>query len=178
MYEDIVHFKPLKANTAQINHLRLAIPRVIESFSSPPNAGTYKLYAQGVLGSQNDIKALQEQWRNPETQNIFEHTKKSLSANADLSASASIPSHGWTEREKKERESKKSNGSESTDEGSTFLSDEEIALVVADFQKTYPNIKLDLQDENHTISVCCVGRLRFALTDMICRLDSYRVVSF
>jgi hypothetical protein len=112
----------------------------------------FKAYAQGVVGSQNGIKALQEEWRSPETQNLLEHTRKSLAVNADLSASASIPSHGWTERERKERESKKDSRDESTEEET--LTNEEVTRLIGEVQKTWPNLKVETQDDNHTILVC------------------------
>jgi hypothetical protein len=87
---------------------------------------------------------------------MFEHTRKSMAANADLSASRSIPMHGWTEREKKERDSKKSNRIESTDDNSTTLTEEDVSRIVVEFQKTHPNIKLEMQDDNRTISVSCL----------------------
>jgi hypothetical protein len=137
--------------------LRLAIPRIVEPFQRPSTPGTFKLYAQGVLGSQDDIKSLNEQWKKTETQSTFEHTRKSLAANSDLSASRSIPRHGWTEREKKERDSKESNHIESTDESSASLTDEDISRMVVEFQKAHPTIKLETQDDNRAISVSCLA---------------------
>jgi hypothetical protein len=110
-----------------------------------------------VLGSQDDIKSLNEQWKKTETQSTFEHTRKSLAANSDLSASRSIPRHGWTEREKKERDSKESNHIESTDESSASLTDEDISRMVVEFQKAHPTIKLETQDDNRAISVSCLA---------------------
>lgn len=113
----------------------------------------FKLYAQGVIGSQNGIKSLHETWRSQETQQLFEHTGKSLAGNPDLSASASIPSHGWTEREKKEREAKKSSQGETIDERNPAPTAEDISRIIVEFHKTYPNIKLETRDDNQTISV-------------------------
>jgi hypothetical protein len=71
-------------------------------------------------------------------------------------ASRSIPMHGWTEREKKERDSKKSSHIEITDESSASLTDEDISRIVVEFQKAYPTIKLETQDDNRAISVSCL----------------------
>jgi hypothetical protein len=111
------------------------------------------LYSQGVLGSQNGLNSLKEQWRQPEMQSTFEHVKKSFAANADLSEIDSIPSHGWIQRERKARESTKSKGNETMDDPGVALSDEDISRIVVEFRKTHPNLKLDTQDDNHSISV-------------------------
>lgn len=118
----------------------------------------FKQYAQGVRGSQNGIKTLHEQWRSTEVLDTFEHTRKSLAANADLSASRSISQHGWTERERKGRNANKNSRSESTEENNATLTDDDIARTIADFQKAYPSIQLKVQDENSTISVWCFCR--------------------
>jgi hypothetical protein len=141
------------ADTHKIDDLRLAIPRIIEPFQRPPSAGMFNQYAQGVQGCQNDIKSLHGQWRSPEIQAMFEHTRKSLAANTDLSASSAMPAHGWTEREKKERESQKNNCSESTDDGSTALTDDDVARIVTDFQKSNPSMKLEMSDDGRTMTV-------------------------
>lgn len=125
----------------------------MEPFHRPPNPGTFKLYAQGALSSQNGIKSLSAQWKDAGTQSIFEHTRKSLSANADLTASSDIPMHGWIGRERKARDSKKGNAGDSKDEGGSTLSDDDIARIVVEFGKTHPNIKLETLDVNRTISV-------------------------
>jgi hypothetical protein len=143
----------LKADIPQIDDLRLAIPRIIEPFHRPANPTTYKLYSQGVLGSQNGLNSLKEQWRQPEMQSVFEHVQKSFAANADLSDCVSLPSHGWIERERKAKESTKSKGNESVDDPGVTLSDEDISRIVVEFRKTHPNLKLDTQDDNRSISV-------------------------
>jgi hypothetical protein len=114
----------------------------------------FKLFQDGAEGSQNDVKMLGEEWRGTETQLVFEHTKKSFASNADLSASKSIPSHGWIEREKKERTVKRSNSSEGADENRDATL-EDVSQVLVEFQKAHPNIKLDTQDNNRTITVSC-----------------------
>jgi len=114
----------------------------------------FKLYAQGVIGSQNGIKILQEQWRSAEAQNLFEHSRKSLTTNADLSASTSIPSHGWTERERRQYQAKKNSGDESADESGATLTNEEVLRIISEVQETWPSSKVDIQDDMYTISVC------------------------
>jgi hypothetical protein len=133
--------------------MRSAIPQVVMPFMQPSTSDTYKSYAQGVMGAQSDIENLRVHWKNEETQKIFAHTTKSFATNTDLSASASTPAYGWIEREQKENKAKESSRRGSEDHNSTILSDEDISQIIVDFQKTHPNIKLDLQDENRTISV-------------------------
>lgn len=106
-----------------------------------------------MLGSQDGIKTLSEQWKDKQTQALFEHTKKSLSANSDLAASKSIPAYGWAERDQRMRDSKGPSDKESTDESSLALTDEDISQALADFHKTHPVIKLETQDNNRTIVV-------------------------
>jgi hypothetical protein len=86
-------------------------------------------------------------------QALFEHTKKSLSANSDLVASNSIPAYGWTERDQRTRDSNGPSDRESTDESSLALTDEDISQALADFHKTHPVIKLETQENNRTIVV-------------------------
>jgi hypothetical protein len=86
-------------------------------------------------------------------QNTFEHVKKSFTANADLSECVSVPSHGWTERERKAKEFTKTKDSNSVDDLGIILSDEDIFRIVAEYRSTYPNIKLDKHDDNHSLSV-------------------------
>ncbi|KAF2025274.1 hypothetical protein EK21DRAFT_76811 [Setomelanomma holmii] len=152
---------------AQIDDLRLAIPRIIDPLHRPPSPSTFKLYAQGALSSQNAVKSLYETWKDPGIQSIFEHTGKSYAENGDLSASRSIPSHGWIEREKKERESKKSSRSDSADSGIATLTDKDITRIAEEFRKTYPSIILDVQAEIDTISTQFVSqaiKLKFRVT--------------
>jgi hypothetical protein len=142
-----------RADIIKINDLRLAIPRINEPFQRPATPATFKLYAKGVLGSQDNVKSLNQKFRDTEMQSVFEHTKKSLAANTDLSASMSIPSCGWTEREKKERGANENSRSESMEESGTGLTDDEVAQLLGEFQKTHPAIKLATQEDNRTIIV-------------------------
>ncbi|KAJ8117847.1 hypothetical protein OPT61_g1048 [Boeremia exigua] len=139
---------------AQIDDLRLAIPRIIEPFHRPPNPSTFKLYSQGVIGSQNGIKALSDTWKTPEVQEMLAHTRKSYEANPDLSASTSVPSHGWIERERRERESRKSNGQHTATEDHTDrLTDEKISRIVAEIKEAQPYLKLETQNNNNNIMI-------------------------
>ncbi|KAF3048884.1 hypothetical protein E8E11_005483 [Didymella keratinophila] len=136
----------------QIDDLRLAIPRIIEPFHRPLNPSTFKLYSQGVIGSQNGIKALNEACRSPEVQETLAHTKRSFEANQDLAACASVPSHGWIERERRERESRKGCGENTAIENhSNKLDDETVSRIVKEFQMAQPTIKLQAKNDNHCI---------------------------
>ncbi|KAI4657134.1 uncharacterized protein J4E79_007750 [Alternaria viburni] len=136
---------------AQISDMRLAIPRIIEPFHRPRSSATYKLYADGVLGSQKNLDSLKSQWKSPEVQSTFEHAKQSLSANADLSESVSIPSHGWAERARKAKESTKSQGGENKEDTGAIVTDEDIERIVVEFRKAHPNLKVDTHDEDRSI---------------------------
>ncbi len=124
---------------------------------------TFKLYAQGVVGSQNGIKSLNDSWKSPEIQGVFEYVKRSLDANPNLAESATIPSRGWVQAEQGQRQSKKQDDqSENPEASDVLITDDEISQVILDFQKTYPDIKLNSQNDNHSISVrptLCVCRL-------------------
>jgi hypothetical protein len=86
-------------------------------------------------------------------QSAFEHVKQSFAVNTDLSECVSIPSHGWIERERKAKESTKSKGSESVEDLGATLSDEEFSRIVVEFGKIHPNLKLETQDNDRSISV-------------------------
>ena len=133
--------------------MRLAIPRIIEPFHRPRSSATYKLYVEGVKGSQNNLDELTKQWKDSEMQRTFAYVKDSFSANVDLSESASIPSHGWVERARKAKESSKSKGGESVEDFGATLTDEDISRIVVDFRKAHQNLKVDTQDDNRSISV-------------------------
>ena len=135
----------------QISDMRLAIPRIIEPFHRPRSSATYKLYADGVLGSQKNLDSLKSQWKSPEVQSTFEHAKQSLSANADLSESVSIPSHGWAERARKAKESTKSQGGENKEDTGAIVTDEDIERIVVEFRKAHPNLKVETHDEDRSI---------------------------
>lgn len=138
---------------SQIDELRLAVPRIIEPFHQPFTPSTFKSYAQGAFSSQNGIKALSDQWKSSETQNVFEHVKKSYAANQDLSGSMSIPSHGWRGRERNKIVPKMSGNGDGVEILETDISDEDISRTLDDFRKRHPNIKVEIQDNNSNILV-------------------------
>ena len=129
------------------------MPHIIEPFHRSPNPTTFKSYAHGAISAQNGTTNLSEQWKDPKTQEIFEHVKQSLKANTNLSASASIPAHGWAERVRKRGESKKSTGKDSLEETTSILTDQQVSGILEEFQKRYPQIKLDTQDGNGKLRV-------------------------
>jgi hypothetical protein len=143
----------MSTHLLQIDDLRLAIPHIIEPLYLPPNPETFKLYAQGVRSSQSGIESIQTEWKGPETQKIYTYTNKSFAANKDLSASTSISSHGWIEREKKERVSKKGAASESSEARGPTLTSEDVTRIVEEFTTNNPSIKPELKDDNCTIFV-------------------------
>jgi hypothetical protein len=163
-------------NIWQVMKMRSAIPQVVMPFMQPMTSDTYKAYARGVMGTQSDIESLRVHWKSDETQKIFAHTTKSFATNPDLSACASIPAYGWTEREQKENKAKNSSCRGSEDNINTIITDEDISQIIVDFQKTHPNIKLDLQDENRTILVRYFQH-KFTTSNKSCRRDLCVILS-
>jgi hypothetical protein len=137
----------------QIDDLRLAIPRIIEPVHRPLNASTFKLYSQGVIGSQNGIKALGDTWKAQEMQTLFGHVATSLAANNDLSARTLVPTYGWVDKQRKAQESQKGERDERPEEVVAALTDDEFSRIITEFHNTYPNIKLKTQEGNRTITV-------------------------
>lgn len=138
----------------QIDDLRLAIPRIIEPLHQPPNPTTFKLYSQGVIGSQNGIKSLNDTWKAPDMQGTLAHVKKSYEANPDLSASTSVPSNGWIERESRERETRKGIAQHRVaEDNGDGLDGETISRITLEVQETQPNVKFETSDENRSITV-------------------------
>ena len=149
----------MRTDALQIDDLRLAIPQIIEPFHRPPNASTYKLYAQGVLSSQNGLNALKDRWKLPELQSTFEHVKQSFDANPDLSESVSIPSHGWIEREREAKKSTSRTRSDKVEDSGAIFTDSDVSRVVAEFRNAHPNLKVEMSDDNHSIHVWISPRL-------------------
>lgn len=106
-----------------------------------------------MLGSQNGLNALKDQWKLPEVQSTFEHVKQSYGANADLSESVSVPSHGWVERARKAKKITNKSGSDVVEESGTIITDDDISRVVVEFRKTHPGLKLETHDDDHSIHV-------------------------
>ncbi|KAL6705733.1 hypothetical protein ACN47E_006370 [Coniothyrium glycines] len=134
----------------QINGLRRAIPRIIEPFHSPTTPTTFKVYAHSLFSSQNNIKSLHDQWKQPRMQATFEHVKESYGTNPDLSKAILTPQYGWVERDKKARGAKKTAGDD-TEVVCASLTEDDVSRIVADFQKTYPNMKFDTLNNNSSI---------------------------
>ena len=65
-----------------------------------------------------------------------------------------MPSHGWIERERHERESRNGGGEHTTvNDQIRSLSDEDISVIVKEFQVAHPNIKLETQNNGRSITV-------------------------
>jgi hypothetical protein len=156
--------------------MRLAIPRTIEPFHRPRSSTTYKSYVEGVKGSQNNLDALTKQWKDPEMESTFEYVKQSFDANADLSESVSMPSHGWVERARKAKESSKIKGGESVEDIDASLTEEDISRIVVDFRKTHPNLKVEAQDDERSISVWQSLAWRTLFAHTCNRCDSFPVL--
>ncbi|KAF2852852.1 hypothetical protein T440DRAFT_355142, partial [Plenodomus tracheiphilus IPT5] len=151
---------------AQIDDLRLAIPRIVEPFHQPFTSTTFKLYAQGALSSQNGIKDLSEQWKSLENQNTFEHVRKSYASSSDLSASALTPPHGWRERERNKTDSIPNGHDESVEDTGANLNNEDVSRIVVEFQKQHPDIQVNIQDDNQNIFIQLISnstKLQFAI---------------
>ncbi|KAF2241601.1 hypothetical protein BU26DRAFT_174172 [Trematosphaeria pertusa] len=154
----------------QLDDLRLAIPRVVEPFYSPPTPAMFRAFKQGVIGSQNEIKSFRNQWHDQDTQAIFDHARKSMGQNPDLSASAQVQQYGWIEKESREKEAAllRKDGAQEAEEAQVALTQEDISRILDDFHKTYPNLNLTTENGNHNImiqfvstSASAASRLRF-----------------
>ena len=99
---------------------------------------------------------------------MLAHTKKSYEANQDFSTSTSVPSHGWIERERRERESRKGNGAHTaTEDQNNILDDQRISQTVKEVKGAHPNIKLDLASDNRSITVGLLSQSQASNVDMM-----------
>jgi len=85
---------------------------------------------------------------------MLAHVKKSYESNPDLSTSTSVPSHGWLERERREREARKRNGEHTAveDQGGS-LDNDKIMRIMAEVQEVQSNVKFQAQNDNTSIVV-------------------------
>lgn len=108
---------------------------------------------------------------------MFAHTKKSFEANQDLAACASVPSYGWIERERRERESHEGPGENAAvEDDSDKLDDETISRIVAEVQGMHPNIKLQAQNDNRCITVRSLTNHQSRHTDTSSRHNLLRTL--
>lgn len=106
-------------------------------------------------------------------QETLAHTRKSYQANSDLSACTSVPSNGWIERERRERESRNGNGQlTAVDDHGDRLDNENILRIMAEVQEAQPNVKLEADHDNHNITVRCSSLCRASNADGYDRHDS------
>lgn len=115
----------------------------------------FRAFKQGVIGSQNEIKSFRNQWHDQDTQAIFDHARKSMGQNPDLSASAQVQQYGWIEKESREKEAAllRKDGAQEAEEAQVALTQEDISRILDDFHKTYPNLNLTTENGNHNIMV-------------------------
>lgn len=72
----------------------------------------------------------------------------------------SVPSFGWVERERRERESRKGNGEHTAvEDQSDNLNEERMSHVIAEVQKAHPDVKLEPQDNSRSITVGALSKL-------------------
>lgn len=98
------------------------------------------------------MKNLHESWKTPEIQETLEYVRKSHAANSDLAPCTSEPVYGWVGIERRSKETRPRAHKNKADEVGHTLSDAEIAQIIVEFQKKHPNLKLETQDENRTIT--------------------------
>lgn len=110
----------------------------------------FHAFKNNLVKAQRDMKTLRSQWHGPETQNIFEHARKSAIANPDLSLGAQIQQYGWIEKEEKEKETSKKNlrGEESVEDVGMHITKEDRVRIVAQWRETYPSIKMEAENED------------------------------
>ncbi|KAF2262605.1 hypothetical protein CC78DRAFT_582373 [Lojkania enalia] len=141
---------------AQLDDLRLTIPRVVEPFNSGLTSGPviFKQFRQATVGSQNDIKAFRAQWQGQDIQSIFEYTRESLGKNSDLSTSAQVPIYGWVETEIIDKEAaRRRRPGARKDESHISLEKNEIARTLEEFRKTHPNITVAAKEGNQDVLI-------------------------
>lgn len=146
------------AHSSQIDDLRFTIPRVVQPLNNTQikdNPAFFSVYKQVVTACQNDFHSFRTNWMSEEFQKILEHSKESLKANSDLSASVQVPEYGWIRRESAEAEAarrRKDHGPKS-DDSATTLDKESISGILDDFQKAHPQIKVEAKDDNRDLLV-------------------------
>lgn len=65
-----------------------------------------------------------------------------------------MPSHGWIERERREREVRKRNGQHTAvEENGDSLDSEKILRIITEVQEAQPSVKFEAQDDNTSIVV-------------------------
>lgn len=85
---------------------------------------------------------------------MLAHVKRSYESNQDLSASTAVPSHGWIERERREREVRKGTIQHADVEDKVEkLDTETLSRVLADVHGTQSSVKFEIQDDNRSINV-------------------------
>lgn len=139
----------------QLNDLRLTLPRIVEPFHMPSKPPMFHAFKDTLVKSQRDMKTFKALWQSPETQDILEHTRKSATANPDLSEGAQVPQYGWIEKEAREKEAEKNKGEvdEVMEDTRAHISKDERERVLAQWKKTNPLIKVEEGPEGREIRI-------------------------
>ncbi|KAF1978498.1 hypothetical protein BU23DRAFT_564085 [Bimuria novae-zelandiae CBS 107.79] len=133
----------------QLDDLRLTLPRIVEPFHMPSKPPMFHAFKDNVIKAQRDMKTFKSQWQSQETQDIFEHTRKSAAANPDLSAGAQVRQYGWIEKEEREKEMVKKNGEDEVrmEDVRVHITKEEREKILSDWKEANPSIKVEEKDE-------------------------------
>ncbi|PVI01396.1 hypothetical protein DM02DRAFT_641908 [Periconia macrospinosa] len=144
---------------AQIDDLRLTIPRLVEPFYSPPTPSVFRAYKENIATSQNDMKKLKSQWKNPQVEKIFTYSKHSFQENGDLSKSSEVPRYGWVDMEEKLQEATQKGDKEKEAESDQGMdvSQEDIRKIVDEWKARNDKIKFQGQDGYHDFKISFVS---------------------
>ncbi|KAF2019585.1 hypothetical protein BU24DRAFT_122744 [Aaosphaeria arxii CBS 175.79] len=143
---------------AQIDDLRLTIPRVVAPLS-PQITKRPELFAafkKAAVGSQSNIKAFRTTWQSQETQALFEHTKASLEANSDLTPGAQLPRYGWEQKEIRDRDAearRRDGAKDGEDKAVVSMSKEERERILQEFRAANGQLKVFSKDDDRDILI-------------------------
>lgn len=87
-------------------------------------------------------------------QETLARVRRSYEVNSDLSASTAVSSFGWTERERRERESRKGTTQHvAVEDKVERLDTEALSRILAEIHGAQSNVKLEIQDDGRSITV-------------------------
>lgn len=113
------------------------------------------------------MKKLRNQWKSPQVEKIFAHTKHSFQENGNLSSSSEVPRYGWVDMDEKLREATQKGDKEKdaeTDQG-LDISQEDIKRIVDEWKARNDKIKFEGEDGYRDFKVCsCCPELLHSAT--------------
>ena len=84
----------------QIDGLRSTIPSLVAPLVRPgtSKAQIFAELKKSATESNDDIKALREQWNSEQTQNLLTMAKESMQKDGDLTKARDVAKYGWCEQ--------------------------------------------------------------------------------